>query len=45
MKSLSPEDKQVGRALLLHVSAEHGDAAAEAQQGLLPEGHMAYWRR
>ena len=48
MKSPSPEDRRAGRALLLRVSAEHGHAAveaAQAQQGLLPEGHMAYWKR
>jgi hypothetical protein len=48
MKSPSPEDRRAGRALLLRVSAEHGHAAieaAQAQQGLLPAGHMAYWRR
>ncbi|TVQ85802.1 MAG: hypothetical protein EA400_14690 [Chromatiaceae bacterium] len=48
MKSPSPEDRRAGRALLLRVSAEHGHAAveaAQAQQGLLPEGHMAYWKQ
>jgi hypothetical protein len=47
MKSPSPEDRRSGRALLLRVSAEYGHAAveaAQAQQGLLPAGHMAYWR-
>ena len=48
MKNPSSEDRRAGRALLLRVSAEHGHVAveaAQAQQGLLPEGHMAYWKR
>ena len=48
MKNPSLEDRRAGRALLLRVSAEHGHAAVEAaraQQGLLPAGNMAYWRR
>jgi hypothetical protein len=48
MKSPAMEDRRAGRQLLLRISADHGHAAVEAAQaqlGLLPDGHMAYWRQ
>jgi hypothetical protein len=47
MKSPSVVERRAGRQLLLRISADHGHAVvetAQAQLGLLPDGHMAYWR-
>lgn len=48
MRSREPAERKAGRALLVALSQEHGHAAVEAAQaeaGLLPDGHMAYWSR
>ena len=48
MRAREPAERQAGRALLVALSQAHGHAAVEAAQaeaGLLPEGHMAYWSR
>jgi len=47
VRSRALDARRAGRNMLLRISAEHGHAevaAAQAQLGLLPEGHMAYWR-
>lgn len=48
MRAREPDDRKAGRALLLALSKAYGHAAVEAAQaeaGLLPQGHMAYWRQ